>query len=228
MTKERVRRKEFERKTNNEGIQVSHSFILALGYEVFRGGYLSLILAIGYGVFRGGSYLGYDLKQLDSGFFFLGLNSTCYSILVYDFVIAMLIVHCQCYVNGLGTMIFEIYIHMYGRDLEPFLVDEECYSVILLYKDAKMFATDQGVNKMHVIIEVLPAVELLAKQTHSELDHETCLIPSEDELISNPIHGDSDSELDNEGDSETELNTSQPQTYEPEIEPKNETASEGY
>ena len=43
-------------------------------------------------------------------------------------------------------MVFEIIIHIYGRELEPFLVDEDCYSVVLLFKDAKMFATGEGLS----------------------------------------------------------------------------------
>ena len=43
-------------------------------------------------------------------------------------------------------MVFEIIIHLYGRELEPFLVNEDCYSVICLFKDAKMFATGEGLS----------------------------------------------------------------------------------
>ncbi|KAF3447635.1 hypothetical protein FNV43_RR12822 [Rhamnella rubrinervis] len=121
------------------------------------------------------------------------------------------------------------------------------FSVILLYKDAKIFASGEGLTfhesqnmKGTVILpngalyklgnyeDLMVLFKILKDQCVNKMHVNIEVLPLDVELPKSPIYDDSDSELDNEGDSGTELNTSQPQTHEPEIEPENETVSEGY
>ncbi|KAF3443730.1 hypothetical protein FNV43_RR13420 [Rhamnella rubrinervis] len=105
-------------------------------------------------------------------------------------------------------MHFEIIVHIYEKEVELYLVDEDKYSVILLFKEAKFFDMmnmfkiykDNGIDRIHIRVDVLPIIyefpNAAEKELKSENEPQADLQPqvdphtqTEPEIESNPTEG---------------------------------------